>query len=164
MATTKRKEAPPRALITDLHELSENGNGAKQWGLETDFALSDVLAPGFFENIKKQGLIKNDRIFVVAQQHEPIVTHATLVVTVARPGALCEVAQLGEAYEVEITSMTWFERLGVPATADKATINVAYRERSKKFHPDRGGDAAKMALLSKARDNGLLIAEAKAAA
>lgn len=154
----------PRAVMADLHCLSENGNGAKLWGLETDHALADVKRAGFFEHVKKQGLIKNDRVYVVCTQHEPTVTHATLVVTVARPGAQVELAQIGEAYEVEITSMTWFERLGVPATANKAQIDTAFRERSKKFHPDKGGDVAAMRLLTKARDDALLIAEAKQAA
>ena len=162
--TDKPKDTQPRAVVGDLHCLSENGNGAKQWGLETDHELSAVLRPGFFNHVTKQGLIKNDRVYVVCNQHEPIVTHATLVVTVARPGALVELAQLGEAYEVEIGSMTWFERLGVPATANMATINTAYLERAKKFHPDKGGDKAAMRLLTKARDDGQLIAEAKQAA
>ena len=105
-----------RALITDLHRLSENGDGAVQWGFECDFELSEVLRAGFFQAAGKQGLRKNDRIFAVCRQHETIVTHATLDVTVARPGSLLEVVQLGESFDVEIGSMTPHERLGVPVS------------------------------------------------
>ena len=161
----KAKQIPPhRSVITDLQRLSHNGSGSVQWGLDTDFDLSEVLEPGFFHVFGKQGLMKNDRIFVVCRKHESTVTHATLVITGSRPGADVLVAQLGEAYEVEITSMTPFERLGVPTTANKHHIDVAYRERAKMLHPDKGGSKEAMATLTKARDEAMLIAESRAAA
>ena len=140
------------------HRQSENGDGAVQWGLETDFKLSEVLVPGFFRGEGRQGMKKHDRIYAVCQQHESVVTHATLVVTVERAGRTIEVAQLGESFEVEIGTMSAFERLGIPVTANQTDINNAFKERAKRL--DKGDEKA-MAALDKARDEAMLIAEHK---
>lgn len=49
----------------------------------------------------------------------------------------------------------WYEVLGVPPTADRATIAAAHRLRALASHPDRGGDDATMARVNAARDEGL---------
>ena len=152
---------PPRAAKSDIQRLSENGGGAVQWGLETDYALSDVKEPGFFQSVGKHGFQKNDRIYLVCQQHQSIVTHATLVVTGVRFGPGIEVAQLGEAFEVEIGVMTPFERLGLGPKAKKNEIDEAYRERAKRLHPDKGGGKTEMQALNKARNEATLIADHK---
>ena len=36
----------------------------------------------------------------------------------------------------------WWEVLGVSASADYATVKIAYRKLALKYHPDRGGDSA----------------------
>ena len=73
-----------------------------------------------------------------------------------------EVAQIGEAYEVEIGHMTAHERLGVGPSAKRDEIELAYRERAKRCHPDtKDGDKKAMQLLNKARDEAMLIAEHK---
>lgn len=157
------KDNEPVALPTELNRLSENGSGIVQWGHETDYDLETVLKPGFFRRANKHGLQKHDRIHVTCNQHEPTVTYATLVVTCGRHGAVLEVAQLGEAHTIEITNLTWFERLGVQPTATPADIENAYRERAKKVHPDKGGSKSAMQELNKAKDEGLLVAQARAA-
>ena len=155
------KEKPPRAAKSDIHRLSENGGGAVQWGLETDYSLSDVNKPGFFQSVGKHGFQKNDRIYLVCQHHESIVTHATLVVTAVRFGTGITVAQLGEAFKVEIGPMTPFERLGLGPSANNLEIDAAYRERAKHLHPDKGGDKEAMQELNRARDEATLIADHK---
>lgn len=55
---------------------------------------------------------------------------------------------------------SWFEILGVPAGADKATIKSAWRRLAKINHPDRCKDAgasARMAEINAAKDEGLAI-------
>ena len=154
------KEKLPSAEKEEILRLSENGDGAVQWGLQTDFTLEEVKVPGFFRFVGKHGFKKHDRIYVVCQQYESKVTHATLVVTGYRQGQGIEVAQL-EAVEVEIGVMTPFERLGIPMTTDNRKIEDAYRERAKRLHPDKGGDTSAMQALNKARDEATLIAEHK---
>ena len=148
----------PRAEWKDMHRLSENGDGAIHYALETDYKLSEVLVPGFFRTQGKQGMKKHDRIYAVCQQHESVVTHATLVVTVERAGRTIEVAQLGESYEVEIGKMSAHERLGVAVTANKTEINNAFKERAKRL--DKGDESA-MQALDKAQEEAMLIAEHK---
>lgn len=157
----KDKSNPPRAEKSDIQRLSENGGGAVQWGISTDYALSDVTGPGFFQSVGKHGFQKNDRIYVVCHQHQSIVTHATLVVTAVRFGPGIEVAQLGEAFDVEIGAMTPFERLGVGPRAKRDEIDRAYRDRAKRLHPDKGGGKTEMQALNKARDEATLIADHK---
>ena len=98
---------------------------------------------------------------MVCRQHESVVTHATLVVTQSRYGTGIHVEQLGESYDVEIGLMTPFERLGLPPKANKNDIDIAYRERAKRLHPDKGGDKAAMQVLNKAREEAMLIADHK---
>jgi DnaJ-domain-containing protein 1 len=53
---------------------------------------------------------------------------------------------------------TWFAILGVPASADKATIKSAWRKLAKVYHPDRNPDPKAgeiMAKINKAKDDGL---------
>lgn len=42
----------------------------------------------------------------------------------------------------------WWETLGVPADADRETVRRRYRELASENHPDRGGDAARMAAIN----------------
>lgn len=49
----------------------------------------------------------------------------------------------------------WWEVLGVPQEADAGAIQAAYRRLSSAAHPDRGGDAARMAEINRARDEAL---------
>lgn len=42
--------------------------------------------------------------------------------------------------------------LGVPKDADTATIRRAYRKKASMAHPDKGGDAASMALVNRAHE------------
>lgn len=46
--------------------------------------------------------------------------------------------------------MNHYQILGVPPNASPADIKSAYRKRSRKAHPDKGGDHAEMAALNKA--------------
>lgn len=155
---TKLFQELPRAAKGDIHRLSDNGGGAVQWGLETDFSLSEVLTPGFFQVVGKHGFQKHDRVYVVCRQHQAVVTHATLAVKGSHHRHGIEVAQLGEAFEVEVGHMTPFERLGISMKANKQEIDVAFREMSKTLHPDKGGDESAMQALNKARDEALIIA------
>jgi hypothetical protein len=56
----------------------------------------------------------------------------------------------------------WWEVLGVRQHATAAEIEEAFREKAKTAHPDAGGDAASMAALSEARDEGRKAALATA--
>lgn len=49
----------------------------------------------------------------------------------------------------------WWVVLEVPHDTDVAEVQRAYRHLAAAFHPDRGGDAAKMAELNAARDAAL---------
>lgn len=49
----------------------------------------------------------------------------------------------------------WYEVLEVPADAKRSDIEAAHRRLSMRHHPDRGGDAEKMAAINRARDIGL---------
>jgi len=49
----------------------------------------------------------------------------------------------------------WWTVLGVSPNSSKAEINAAYHQLAKKYHPDMGGDAVKMAIINAARDEGL---------
>lgn len=49
----------------------------------------------------------------------------------------------------------WWQTLGVPPDADRASIAAAHRHLALVSHPDRGGDAATMARVNAARDEGL---------
>jgi hypothetical protein len=49
----------------------------------------------------------------------------------------------------------WAEVLAVPRDAKRADVEVAHRRLAMQHHPDRGGDAAKMAELNAARDEAL---------
>ena len=151
----------PHAKNEEIDRLSENGHGAVIWGLQTDFDLPDVKAPGFFRVVGKHGFKKHDRIYVVCRQHAAIVTHATLVVKGSHHTVGIEVEQLGEAFEVEIGFMTPFERLGVKPTANKTEIDIAFRERAKHLHPDKGGDKSAMQALNKARDEAISLVDLK---
>ena len=48
------------------------------------------------------------------------------------------------------SGVPWWELLGVRHDAPMDKIKLAYRERAKEFHPDRGGDAGAMARLNEA--------------
>lgn len=48
--------------------------------------------------------------------------------------------------------MNHYDTLGVPKDADKATIKKAYRKKSSKAHPDKGGSDKQMAVINKAYD------------
>lgn len=156
--TRLNKDKQPRAAKEEIHRLSENGGGAVQWGLETDFSLSDVLAPGFFQLVGKHGFQKHDRIYVVCRRNQSVVTHTTLAVRGSHYATGIEVAQLGEAFEVEIGHMTPFERLGLPMTANKVEIDIAFRKMSMTLHPDKGGKKSAMQALNKAREEAMIIA------
>lgn len=155
---TKLVKETPHAVKEDIHRLSENGDGAVQWGLETDFSLSEVLTPGFFQVVGKHGFQKHDRIYAVCRRNQPVVTDVTLAVKGSHFRHGVELAQLGEAFEVEVGHMTPFERLGVSIKANKTEIDIAFREMSKKLHPDKGGENEAMQLLNKARDEAMIIA------
>lgn len=45
-----------------------------------------------------------------------------------------------------------YETLGVPKDADTAAIKRVYRKKASKAHPDKGGDAASMALVNRAHE------------
>lgn len=49
----------------------------------------------------------------------------------------------------------WTDVLSVPRDAKRADIEAAHRRLAMQHHPDRGGDAAKMAQLNTARDEAL---------
>ena len=154
---SKMKDDAPFALWKDMIRLSDNGDGAIVYALETDFDLSEVIVPGFFKLWGKQGLRKHDRIWAVCRQHESVVTYANLVVIGTRATHSHQVKVL-ESYEVEIGAMSAFERLGIPVTANKTEINNAYRERAKRL--DKADESALQA-LDKAQDEAMLIAEHK---
>lgn len=156
------KDKPPRIEIHEVHRLSENGDGSVQWGVETDFSLAEALVPGFFNLGGKSGFKKHDRVYLVCCQYESVVTHVTLVVKGLHSAAGIEVAQLGEAHAVEMGVLSPFERLGVKPTASRIEIDIAYRERAKRLHPDKGGDKKAMQELNKARDELLLYLSVKA--
>lgn len=50
---------------------------------------------------------------------------------------------------------SWWEVLRVPRDAKRADVDAAYRRLAIEHHPDRGGDASKMAELNAARDEAL---------
>lgn len=50
----------------------------------------------------------------------------------------------------------WWVVLGVPETAGPVEIRAAHRGLAQAHHPDRGGDAARMAEVNAARDAGLM--------
>ena len=162
--TNPFKEKPPRIQKHEIHRLSENGDGSVQWGAETDLSLDEVKTPGCFNLSGKHGFKKHDKVDVVCQQFESVVTYAWLVVKGLYSAAGIEVAQLGEAYEVAMGHMTPFERLGIKPSASKHEVDIAFRERSKRLHPDKGGDTEAMQELNKARDEVLLYLNVKAQA
>lgn len=45
-----------------------------------------------------------------------------------------------------------YDFLGVPKDADTAAIKRAYRKKASQAHPDKGGDAASMALVNRAHE------------
>lgn len=49
----------------------------------------------------------------------------------------------------------WWEVLKLPQDAKRADVDAAYRRLAIAHHPDRGGDATKMAELNAARDEAL---------
>ena len=49
----------------------------------------------------------------------------------------------------------WSEVLGLPRSASKTDIETAFREKSRKAHPDQGGSHDAMARLTGARDTAL---------
>lgn len=51
----------------------------------------------------------------------------------------------------------WYQRLGVPPDADRATIEAAHKLQARLNHPDKGGDTRTMALINAARDEGLRL-------
>ena len=148
---------PPCAVKTDIHRHSENGDGSVQWSLLTDYTLDQVKVPGFFRLVGKHGLKKHDTVHVVCQQYESKVTHADFAVKGTHPTIGIELQQLGQANEVQMGAMTPFERLGAKPTANRQDIDIAYRQRAKRLHPDKGGDTEAMQELNKARDECLLF-------
>jgi hypothetical protein len=50
------------------------------------------------------------------------------------------------------TGPSWWTVLGVPASADRETVEKAYRAMSFRFHPDRGGDPKRMQEINAAYD------------
>lgn len=155
------KDKPPRIEKHEVHRLSENGDGAVQWGVETDLSLSEVKTPGCFQLVGKHGFKRHDTIKVVCLQFESVVTHAILAVTGSHHVHGIEVLQLGESFEVEVGYMTPFERLGIKPTANRVEIDIAFRERSKHLHPDKGGNTPAMQLLNKAREEAISLVDLK---
>lgn len=49
----------------------------------------------------------------------------------------------------------WWETLGVPQGSTREAVVAAHRELALRHHPDRGGDAARMAAINAARDAAL---------
>ena len=49
-------------------------------------------------------------------------------------------------------SREWWEVLGVPRTATREDARAAYRRLAAQHHPDKGGDAARMAEINRAWD------------
>lgn len=49
----------------------------------------------------------------------------------------------------------WWQVLDVPMNATREQIDAAYRRLAMAHHPDRGGDAAQMARINAARDDGM---------
>lgn len=72
---------------------------------------------------------------------------------------VADVAEMFTAFASLPPPKTWRELLGFPAglmPSGRAVIDAAFRERSKKAHPDRpGGSHDAMAELSRARDEGI---------
>lgn len=50
---------------------------------------------------------------------------------------------------------TWWEVLGIPRTSTAEVIQAAHRRLASQHHPDKGGTAAQMAAINKARDEAL---------
>jgi len=53
----------------------------------------------------------------------------------------------------DLRGKKWYEILGVPPTADRATIKSAWRQLAKRYHPDKvGGSNERMAAINAAKD------------
>lgn len=59
------------------------------------------------------------------------------------------------------STRNWWEVLGVSPEATAEQVQAAHRLLAAEHHPDRGGDAARMAEVNRARDEGLQGLEAR---
>jgi hypothetical protein len=88
-----RPPDPPRAGIQDIELLSQTV-AIRIWAMRSNHSLAEVLADGFFEELRDVRLRKEDRIEVVASWGQPVAEHATLVVDEADKYGLATVSLL----------------------------------------------------------------------
>ncbi len=127
----------PRVGPTELIKLTEPGDGFGLYGLTTEWPLEIVMQPGFFRGwgVTKVGFIRGDMIFALCKRDEDVHQRANLEVTRADRNSV-DVVQLGKTEEYELKGLQWFERLEVRPVASAAEMEIAFRAKAKKLHPD----------------------------
>ncbi len=80
----------PAASVTEVHRLSDNGDGICLWSHATGYSLDEILKPEYwrlFIGARGGGLARHDRLEVTCKAGTRNPDHALLVVTEVEPGA-----------------------------------------------------------------------------
>lgn len=115
----------------------------------------DVGVAVYFSRCGKQMVFACDRWLKIEHNLYAIGKTIEALRGIERWGSSDMMEQAFTGFEALSAPEQWWQVLGVPATATKDEIGVAYRAKAKEAHSDAGGSDAVMARLNVARDAAL---------
>lgn len=113
----------------------------------------------YFEIGKKPHCLPCDRYSTVQQNIAALAAHIEATRAIERYG-VADISQMFAGFTSlpapgKHATRPWWEVLGVSQHASHDEINMAYRDKARRTHPDAGGFTAEMSELNVARDQGI---------
>ena len=118
----------------------------------TEFTLTEILKPGFFNEWRDELNVGNLIDVHLGRPEDGIKRHWLQVIVKTKAGSEDVLVSLGDRNGHFTPCGPCWWTLGLTPAASIDDIETAYREMSKKFHPDTGGSNEEFQDLATARD------------